>query len=71
MRAKAAKEKVSTDALIEDWRKVYEQAEAIDELADKGGTDWCNLCVGWCLGKGLTVEQGYQFYQEMKALGLY
>ena len=57
--------------LVEEWRKVYNQHDEIDEMGDKGGADWESLCVGWCVAKGLTVEQAYDFYQDMIPLGLF
>jgi hypothetical protein len=57
--------------LTEEWRKVHAQPEGIDALADKGGADWECLCVGWCLAKGLSIEDAYAFYREMIGRGLF
>lgn len=60
------------EELIHEWGKLYKrQAKKIDELADKGAADWESLCVGWCLGKGLSVEDSYKFYQAMIPKGLF
>jgi hypothetical protein len=57
--------------LIEQWKSVYFLAQEIDSMADKGGADWESLCVGWCLAKGLSVEEAYDFYQAMITLKLF
>lgn len=73
-KSKAEKPKtvdVSRDILISEWKLVHAQAGPIDENADKGGADWRSLCVGWCLAKGLSVDDAYAFYQQMIPLNLF
>ena len=57
--------------LIEEWKRLYSQAEEIDERSDKGGADWESLCVGWCLAKGLSFDEAFEFYQAMIPLGFF
>ncbi len=60
------------DELTAAWRIIYEtQSKEIDHNADHGGADWQSLCVGWCIGKGLSVSEAYNFYQRMVANGLF
>lgn len=57
--------------LVAAWAIIYAQAAEIEELADKGGADWESLCVGWCLGRGLTVIEAHEFYRLMIPLKLF
>jgi hypothetical protein len=59
---------VARPELVEEWKKAYAQF-----CADHGSDDWDfrSLCIGWCVAKGLTTEQGYDFYQKMIPLELF
>lgn len=68
--------------LVKEWEILYnkhgkseEELEALsDDERDElvySDADWQSLCVGWCLGKGLTPPQGYRFYEAMIGLGLF
>lgn len=56
--------------LVDEWRLIHAQADLIEEYSDKGN-DWESLCIGWCMGKGLTVKTAYWFYQQMIPLDLF
>lgn len=58
---------VDTD-LLRQWRIAYATF-----VADESSADWdfqC-LCIGWCVAKGLTTEEAYNFYQKMIPLELF
>lgn len=57
--------------LLSEWKKVYVQGEDIDSRSDHDGADWESLCVGWCIAKGLSVEDSFKFYQKMIPLDLF
>lgn len=49
------------DARLEEWKVLYHDAETIDGNIDKGAC-WESLCNGWCLAKGMTLNEAYRFY---------
>jgi hypothetical protein len=53
------------DKFVSEWSIVFAQADMIDESSDHGGADWESLCVGWAIAKGMTINQAFDFYQEM------
>ena len=55
-------------ALNARWKEFYDETSDNDLLAD---ADFESLCVGWCLAKGLTVEESYDFYQTQISLGYF
>ena len=57
--------------LVNEWKVIYAMSEDIDGYADKDGADWESLCVGWCLGKGMSVIEAYSFYKKMIPLRLF
>ena len=59
------------ETLIEEWRKIHEQSEAIDATSRHDGHDWQSLCIGWCLAKGLSLEESDEFYSKMITMGLF
>ena len=59
------------EQLIEEWKLVYAQSQNIDKRSDHDGAEWESLCVGWCLAKGLTVNQAFKFYSDMIPLNLF
>ncbi len=54
--------------LVEEWKKDYEEFAA-HEFSEE--CDFENFCWGWCVAKGLTVDEAYDFYQAMIALGVF
>lgn len=54
--------------LLAQWREAYAKFIADDASAE---WDFESLCIGWCVAKGLSTEQGYNFYQEMIPLELF
>lgn len=54
--------------LVEEWKKTYDEFAASD-LSDE--TDYSNFCWGWCMAKGLTADEGYEFYEAMIELGVF
>lgn len=54
--------------LIEDWKKVYDDLCAHEFSAE---CDFENFCWGWCMGKGLTLDEAYDFYQAMIELRVF
>ncbi len=60
------------DELTAEWLTFYAaNTGEIDTLADKGGADWESLCVGWCMAKGATAQEAYEFYGDMVRLGAF
>ena len=57
--------------LIEDWRKIHERGAEIDETSRHDGHDWQSLCMGFCLGKGLSLDEAHAFYNRMIEEGLF
>jgi hypothetical protein len=52
--------------LVEQWKETYDEFSA-HGLSEE--TDYENFCWGWCMAKGLTTDEAYEFYQAMVALG--
>lgn len=59
-----------TKKIIEQWKVIYDRAEEIDALSDKGGADWESLWVGWAIANGFTPENAFDAYIELIDLGL-
>lgn len=56
------------DALLPYWKIDYEKFNA-DEGSEN--FDYESLCIGWCVAKGYTTEEGYYFFQDMVEAGIY
>jgi hypothetical protein len=54
--------------LIEEWRSWYEKYSKWEVLEEQ---DFESICIGWCCAKGMTPDEGYDFYQEMIPLKLF
>jgi hypothetical protein len=77
---------VSMEDLMPRWRELYDRLKTFiaadkalaDEDSETGWgnwleneADWECLCVGWCLGQGLSVDEAHDFYQRCIKEGVY
>jgi radical SAM protein with 4Fe4S-binding SPASM domain len=67
MKTKTKKEK-DKEKLIDDWSATYKKVNKHESCQN---FDYESLCVGWCVAKGLTVDDALDFYQDMIPLKLY
>lgn len=56
-------------SLIREWKVLYRRNEEIDEMI--GSLNIESFCVGWCLGKGISLDEAVEFYVSTIQLGLY
>ena len=45
------------------WAEWVETHTKYSEFWFSKETHYESFCIGWCMGKGLTAEQAYEFYQ--------
>jgi hypothetical protein len=64
------------DCLRDEWKVTYLLLKTAGEDGDH--SYWVNeeshfesICVGWCMAKGLTLNQAMDFYQAMIPLELF
>lgn len=69
----------ATKAQIAAWKKVYDSLSTnADKDPDETHDYWVeneahfeSLCVGWCMGQGMTLDDALDFYQQMIPLELF
>jgi hypothetical protein len=67
--------------LIAEWKAVFDDlsAEGLNDVdAADNHTYWVNeesdfqsICVGWCMGRGMSLDEALNFYQQMIPLDLF
>ena len=70
----------ATKAQIAAWKKIYDAlGDAGDDSDEENGhIHWVNeeshvqsICVGWCMGQGMTLDDALDFYDQMIPLELF
>lgn len=58
----------ANEKLIAEWREAYKK---LCDSEFSVGCDFENFCWGWCVAKGMSLDEAFDFYQEMIALGVF
>lgn len=70
---------MATEQQIAAWKKVYDALAAESERDAEDSHDYWvmneahyeSICVGWCMGQGMTLTEALDFYNQMIKLELY
>jgi hypothetical protein len=68
-----------TEQQIAEWKKVYDtlvaecekDAEDTHEYWVENEGHFQSICVGWCMGQGMTLDEALDFYEEMIPLNIF
>jgi hypothetical protein len=70
---------MATEQQIVGWKKVYDALVAECEKDAEDTHDYWveneahfeSICVGWCMGQGMTLDEALDFYEQMIPLNIF